>query len=67
MTLPKFRGTEGVVFPTDPVPWAGLVLLALSTVMLVEAILAIIGPRQPPTRSGVPSTGGSRGAITVGG
>jgi carbon starvation protein len=67
MTLPRFRGTEGVVFPTDPVPWAGLVLLALSTVMLVEAVLAIIGPRQPPTTSRAPSPGGRRGAITVGG
>ena len=67
MTLPRFRGTEGVVFPTDPVPWAGLVLLALSTVMLVEAVLAVIGPRQPPTRSRLPSPAGSHGAITVGG
>ena len=67
MTLPRFRGTEGVVFPTDPVPWAGLVLLALSTVMLVEAVLAIIGPRQPPTTSRAPSPGGRHGAITVGG
>ena len=67
MTLPRFRGTEGVVFPTDPVPWAGLVLLALSTVMLVEAVLAVIGPRQPPTRSRLPSPAGGHGAITVGG
>ena len=29
------------MLPADPVPWAGLVLLALAGVMLVEAIRAL--------------------------
>jgi len=50
MTLPRFRGAGGLVMPTDPVPWAGLVLLGLAAVMLVEAIRSIAGggsPRSP--------------------
>ena len=46
MTLPRFLGEQGFVVPADPVPWAGLVLLALAAVMLVEAVGAIAGP--PP-------------------
>jgi carbon starvation protein len=48
MTLPRFFGTGRLVAPADPVPWAGLVLLALSTVMLLEAIRAVAscGPRR---------------------
>jgi len=38
MTLPAFRETEGgLTAPNDPVPWIGLVLLALAALMLVEA------------------------------
>ncbi|MFM7250630.1 MAG: carbon starvation protein A [Planctomycetaceae bacterium] len=48
MTLPKFRMQGAFALPADPVPWAGLVLLVLAGVMLVEAILAIVGDRQPP-------------------
>jgi carbon starvation protein len=55
MTLPKFRGERGLVVPADPVPWVGLVLLALAAVMLVEAIRSIADaspPRSPrPTRA----------------
>ena len=47
LTLPRFRGADGWTLPADPVPWAGLVLLALAAVMLVEAILAIVEPRNP--------------------
>lgn len=59
MTLPRFRDADGLVLPSDPVPWAGLVLLSLSTVMLVEAARAIAGPRQPP--------GPARGSSPAGG
>ena len=31
--------------PTDPVPWAGVVLIALAALMLVEAVRAIVGPQ----------------------
>lgn len=49
ITLPHFHGTSGLVFPSDPVPWAGLLLLMLSTVMLFEAIRVVSGPRHPPS------------------
>jgi hypothetical protein len=35
--------------PADPVPWAGLVLMALAALMFVEAMRAILGPQKPPT------------------
>jgi carbon starvation protein len=50
LTLPRFRGPAGWIVPADPVPWVGLVLLALAAVMLVEAIRALgdaAGPRSP--------------------
>jgi len=50
MTLPRFRTATGFVLPADPVPWAGLVLLALAAVMLVEAIRALAAPPTPPGR-----------------
>jgi len=50
MTLPKFRGENGWALPADPVPWAGVVLLLLALVMLVEAIRAILGDRGGPQR-----------------
>jgi carbon starvation protein len=52
MTIPRFRGTDGFVLPADPVPWAGLVLLALAAVMLVEAIRVIAMPQGPSGRDG---------------
>jgi carbon starvation protein len=50
LTLPKFRGPDGFVLPADPVPWAGLVLLSLAAVMLVEAVCVIALPQEPPRR-----------------
>lgn len=49
MTLPKFRLDGHFAAPSDPVPWVGLVLIALAALMLVEAVRAIIGPQSPPT------------------
>jgi carbon starvation protein len=48
MTLPKFRSQAGLVLPADPVPWAGVVLLVLAAVMLVEAIRVIAAAAGPP-------------------
>jgi carbon starvation protein len=50
MTIPRFRTADGLVAPADPVPWAGVVLLALAAVMLVEAIRAVLVPpaAKPP-------------------
>ena len=47
MTLPRFRTASGFALPADPVPWAGLVLLALAVVMLGEAIRVLAAPRGP--------------------
>jgi carbon starvation protein len=44
MTLPRFRVDGRLTLPTDPVPWAGLVLLAMAAVMLLEAILVVAAP-----------------------
>jgi carbon starvation protein len=62
MTLPRFRSDTGVMFPADPVPWAGLVLLALAAVMLLEAILAIATPPAPPGRTPEPAAWAATGA-----
>lgn len=35
-------------FRFDPVPWIGLVLIALAVLMLIEAILVILGPGSGP-------------------
>jgi carbon starvation protein len=50
MTFPKFFAGESGAFqaPKDPVPWIGLVLLALAALMLVEAYIALMGTRKPP-------------------
>ena len=58
MTLAKFRTAEGFVIPRDPVPWVGVVLLALAAVMLVEAIRAIALPPHDSTKG--PMTGSRR-------
>ena len=50
MTVPKFYDATSGHFsaPTDPVPWAGIVLIALAALMLVEAVLALVsGPSRP--------------------
>ena len=48
MTLPKFYPDGHFAAPTDPVPWAGIVLISLAALMLVEAVRAILGPQSPP-------------------
>jgi carbon starvation protein len=49
MTWPKFQTESGGFHvPTDPVAWAGVVLVALAALMLVEAIRVILGTRTPP-------------------
>jgi carbon starvation protein len=58
MTVPKFRSPGGLALPADPVPWAGVVLLALATVMLVEAIRVIAASAGPPS-SGRHGEGGA--------
>jgi hypothetical protein len=62
MTLPRFRSDTGFTFPADPVPWAGLVLLALAAVMLFEAIKALAAPPSPPGRSPEPTAWAATGA-----
>ena len=51
MTWPRFfdAATGRFTAPTDPVPWAGVVLITLAALMLVEAVRAIVGTRTPPT------------------
>jgi carbon starvation protein len=59
MTVPKFRtATGGWTLPRDPVPWIGLVLLALAALMLVEAIRVLASLREPP-QAGQPALAGS--------
>jgi carbon starvation protein len=61
MTLAAFK-KEGVwIFPTDPVPWVGLVLIGLAALMLLEAIrvLATLSSPSPPTGRAVPAAVGS--------
>ena len=49
MTVPKFRTSDGELnMPTDPVAWAGVVLVVLAALMLVEAIRIILGNSTPP-------------------
>ena len=62
MTLPRFRSAGGFSLPADPVPWAGLVLLALAAVMLVEAIRALVAPPAPPGRTPEPTRWAATGA-----
>jgi hypothetical protein len=49
MTVPKFRDASGSwTAPADPVPWIGLVLLALAVLMLVEAVRVLLSLGKPP-------------------
>ncbi|MFM1995883.1 MAG: hypothetical protein RLZZ111_270 [Planctomycetota bacterium] len=59
MTLPRFWQSGRIALPADPVPWAGLVLLGLAAVMLVEAIRVLAGPQGPvsPAPTRVPRAG----------
>ncbi|HWA99724.1 MAG TPA: carbon starvation CstA family protein [Pirellulales bacterium] len=50
MTWPHFHTADGFATPHDPVPWIGVVLLALAALMLIEAVRVIVGPR-PQTPS----------------
>jgi carbon starvation protein len=52
ITARGFKTTDGN-WPTDPVPWIGVVLMGLAAWMLIEAIvvLAGIGGRREPPRS----------------
>jgi carbon starvation protein len=63
MTLPRFRSEAGFALPADPVPWAGLVLLALAAVMLVEAIRALAAPPTPPGRLPEPAAWPATGTV----
>lgn len=49
MTLPKFYDAASGAFsaPADPVPWAGVVLIVLAALMLIEAVRAIASPSTP--------------------
>ena len=49
ITLPKFKGPNGWVFPTDVVPWIGLVLLGLALLMLLEAVIVLLAIGNPPS------------------
>jgi carbon starvation protein len=51
LTLPHFfnSATRQFSVPKDAVGWAGLVLISLAALMLIEAARAILGPRKPPT------------------
>jgi carbon starvation protein len=52
MTWPKFHTAEGWVAPQDPVPWAGLVLIVLAGLMLLEAIRVLLGSTSAAPPSG---------------
>ncbi len=52
MTWPRFMTASGFTLPIDPVPWAGIVLLALAAMMLVEAIRALQFPQSPRPSAG---------------
>ncbi|MBS0210914.1 MAG: carbon starvation protein A [Planctomycetes bacterium] len=51
MTWRQFRVDGAFVAPSDPIPWIGLVLLALAALMLVEAVIAVLGSRGDDDRS----------------
>lgn len=49
MTLSKFRSADGTWhMSSDIVGWIGIVLILLAAMMLYEAALALLGPREPP-------------------
>jgi hypothetical protein len=60
MTLPKFRAPDGgLVTPTDPVPWIGLVLIVLAALMLIEAIRILLSLGTPPATRLEPAAAGA--------
>jgi carbon starvation protein len=48
LTWPKFYSDGKFKMPTDPVPWAGVVLIALAIVMLFEAVRILLSLGRPP-------------------
>jgi len=53
LTWPQFYSEGKWKVPTDPVPWAGVVLMILAAIMLVEAIRVILslgGPAKPEAK-----------------
>jgi carbon starvation protein len=48
LTLPKFYSDGHFSASTDPVAWAGVVLIVLAALMLVEAVRAVAGSQSPP-------------------
>jgi carbon starvation protein len=56
ITVPKFHAADGSwTAPNDPVPWIGLVLLALAAMMLVEAVLVLAAIGKPPQSGARPA------------
>lgn len=53
ITARGFKTTDGN-WPTDPVPWIGVVLMGLAAWMLIEAIVVIcgVGSRREPPQAG---------------
>jgi carbon starvation protein len=50
LTWPKFMVEGKLTMPADPVPWAGLVLMILAAVMLVEAVRVVMSLGGPPSQ-----------------
>jgi carbon starvation protein len=50
LTWPGFVNDGAFRLPADPVAWAGVTLLAMSVVMLAEAIRIILSLRTPPAK-----------------
>jgi carbon starvation protein len=50
MTWPKFTSEGQFAMSRDPVAWAGVVLVVLAALMLVEAIVIVLGRGAPPAR-----------------
>jgi hypothetical protein len=49
MTIPEFwTASGGFAIPRSPVPWIGLVLIALAALMLLEAIRILMSLGTPP-------------------
>jgi carbon starvation protein len=61
MTWPRFYADGAWVAPKDPVPWIGVLLLALAALMLIEAVRVLAGstPREPRAPQRVPAPVGA--------
>ncbi len=49
LTWPSFYQDGQFRVPTDPVPWAGVVLIVLAIIMLVEAVRILLSLGSPPS------------------